>query len=523
WPSEGALDRAEHMEKGIITLGFTCIISTVIGAVTNYRATKDTARRQRVRLVARVALVCGGCVLVAGPLSIVVLGEPLIDRNLLTLFVLPVPLALAFAILRHQLFGIDVIVNRTLVYGALTALIVAVYVFAVGVLSALSQTSGNLLISLLATGLIAMLFQPLRARLQRGVNRLLYGERDDPYAALSQLGQRLEATLAPEAVLPTIVETVATTLKLPYVALELGSNEQRVLRAEYPAHSASFDGVYTERSRSAQDRLGTERAALLRLPLVYQHETLGELVVAPRSGEEQFSAADLRLLNDLARQAGIAAHAVRLTTDLQSSRERLVTAREEERRRIRRDLHDGLGPALASLTLQIDAAREELVADSAAADAMLVELKADVQAAIADIRQLVYGLRPPALDELGLVAALRTQVARYSRPELTITLAAPDDLPQLPAAVEVAIYRIVLEALTNVVRHAQARTCAIRLTLGERLELEIRDDGRGLPEHAQPGVGLHAIRERAAELGGSCTIESVPGMGTCVRAVLPVS
>jgi len=215
--------------------------------------------------------------------------------------------------------------------------------------------------------------------------------------------------------------------------------------------------------------------------------------------------------------------ALRLAADLQRSREQLVTAREEERRRIRRDLHDGLGPAMAGLTLKIDAAGEELEADVAAAAAMLVDLKADVQAAIADIRRLVYDLRPPALDELGLAGALRTQVACYSGPALHITLDAPEDLPPLPAAVEVAAYRIVLEALTNVVRHAQAHTCQIRLTVRDRLDLEIRDDGRGLPEHAQPGVGLHAIRERAAELGGSCMIESVPGTGTCVRAVLPVS
>jgi len=527
WPSEGALDRAEHMDKTIIALGFVSTISTAIGAVTSYRATRDSARRQRVRLVARVALVCGGCLAVAGPLSIVILGYPLIDRNLLTLFVLPVPLAFGFAILRHQLFDIDIIVNRTLVYGALTAIVVGVYVLAVGALSVLLETQGNLVVALLATGLVAIMFQPLRERLQRSVNRLMYGERDDPYAVLSRLGQRLEATLAPDTVLPTIVETIKDALRLPYVAIALKQGDEMVLAAESGDKQIRRPG---DKQTSGPDQdISLSPSLLVSLSLSYQGEQVGELRLAPRSGEDTFSATDRRLFADLVRQAGIAVHAVRLHTqtlqlaaDLQRSREQLVSAREEERRRIRRDLHDGLGPALAGFTLQIDAAREELVEDIAVADAMLIDLKADVQAAIADIRELVYGLRPPALDELGLVGALRAQVAHYSGPTLQVTLDAPQNLPQLPAAVEVAVYRITLEALTNVVRHAEAHTCAIRLALGERLELEIRDDGRGLPEHHLLGVGLHAMRERAAELGGSCMIESHSGVGTCVQASLPV-
>jgi signal transduction histidine kinase len=514
------------MDKGIIALGFVSVISTAIGAFTNYGATRGSSRR-RVRLVAHTALVCGGFILVAGPLSIVVLGYPLLDRNLLTLFVLPVPLAFAFAILRHHLFDIDIIVNRTLVYGALTAIVVGVYVLVVGALSLLLEAQGNLLIALLATGLVAVLFQPLRERLQRGINRLMYGERDDPYRVLSRLGQRLEATLAPDTVLPTIVETIKEALKLPYVAIALKQGDELVIRARSGNIETRRPG--DKENDEPRTSVSLSPDLLVSLPLAYQGEQVGELRLAPRSGEEIFSASDRRLFADLVRQAGIAVHAVRLHTqtlqlaaDLQRSREQLVSAREEERRRIRRDLHDGLGPALAGFTLQIDAAREELVDDSAGADARLVDLKTDIQAAIADIRRLVYDLRPPALDELGLLGALRTQVAHYSGPTLQVTLDAPDDLPPLPAAVEVAIYRIVLEALTNVVRHARAHTCQIRLNVRERLELEIHDDGRGLPEHYLPGVGLHAMRERAAELGGSCLIESHPGAGTFVLATLPL-
>src|SRR5207247_5901746 len=228
------------------------------------------------------------------------------------------PLSFGFAMLRYRLWDIDIIINRTLVYGALTAVVVGVYVLVVGTLGTLLHTFGDFPISLLATGLVAVLFQPLRARLQRGVNRLMYGERDDPYAVLSRLASRLQATLAPESVFPTIVETVAQALKLPYAAIALKQDDEFITAASY---GLSQDNPFI-------------------LPLVYHTEPIGELLLAPRAPGEAFTAADRRLLEDIAHQAGAAAHAVRLPADLQRSREHLVTAREEERRRLRRDLHD---------------------------------------------------------------------------------------------------------------------------------------------------------------------------------------
>jgi signal transduction histidine kinase len=404
------------------------------------------------------------------------------------------------AILRHRLYDIDLIINRTLVYGALSAGVVGLYVLLVGALGALFQSSGNMVIALLATGLAAFLVQPLRARLQRAVNRLMYGERDDPYAVLSRLSQQLKTTLAPTAVLPTIAQVVAQTLKLPYVALALTHGNRLEIAAAY--------------GRPAGDPV--------QLPLIYQAETVGQLLVAPRTPGEAFTPAERRLLEEIALQAGVAAHAVRLTADLQHSRERLITAREEERRRLRRDLHDGLGPQLASLTLTLAAARELLRHDVDAADMLLQELAIHTQAAIADIRRVVYDLRPPALDDLGLVLALREQAAHYSQAGLQITIDAPEQLPPLPAAVEVAAYRIVQEALTNVVRHAQAQTCAVCLTLSDAFDVEIHDDGVGLPPSGRAGVGLTSMRERTTELGGTCQIESVPGRGTCIHARLPL-
>ncbi|MDQ3891385.1 MAG: sensor histidine kinase, partial [Actinomycetota bacterium] len=257
---------------------------------------------------------------------------------------------------------------------------------------------------------------------------------------------------------------------------------------------------------------------------------IGEFILAPRAQGEDFSPADRRLLEDLARQTEVAAYAVRLTDDLQRARERLVSAREEERRRLRRDLHDGLGPQLSGQALTIDAIRSLVKRDPAAAEELLVDLKAQTRGAAADIRHLVYALRPPALDSLGLVGALHKSAAQCERDgSLRVDVAAPEVIPPLPAAVEVACYRIAEEALTNVVRHAEAQTCALSLAIDEggKLRLEVRDDGRGLPdsragEAGRAGVGLTTMRERAAELGGRLVVEALPEGGTCVCAELPL-
>jgi signal transduction histidine kinase len=310
-------------------------------------------------------------------------------------------------------------------------------------------------------------------------------------------------------VLPTVCTTVKEALKLPYVAIELERN-------------ATYE-IVASAGEPAQDSQ--------RLPLVYGGETVGRLVVSPRAGDDAFTAADQHLLGDLAHQIGIAAHAVRLTdealrlsADLQRSRERLVTTREEERRRLHRDLHDGLGPTLGSLALKLDVASDLLERDPAAARALLSGLKTQTQSAVADIRRLVYALRPPALDDLGLLGAIGETAAQYSNNGLRVSVEEPGQLPSLPAAVEVAAYRIVQEALTNVVRHAEASECVIRLALDDAhrtLRLEVRDDGRGLPSERGRGVGLASMRERAAELGGECVVESFPAGGTRVRASLP--
>lgn len=523
--------------------------------VTNYRSL-DADDRQRARwvLLAFLTLLIVGLILSTIPDALGrITRRPDLDpvlaelrNNLIWIAALLIPAAFVIAILRHRLFDIELVINRALVWGGLTALTMGFYVLIVGALSALFQTSTSPVAFFLATGVVAVLFQPVRQRLQRGVNRLMYGERDDPYAVLSRLGQRLGGALAPDAVAPTIVESIAAAFKLPYVALAVpgieavrqppsglaGSSRLREQPAEasIPGNHGRGDGGGLARSSEPLAAWGHPPAyPLVRLPLMHQGQAVGELLLAPRSPGENFSLVDRRLLDDLARQAGTALFAAqqtwqaqRLAEDLQRSRERLVTAREEERRRLRRDLHDGLGPVLASLTLKVDAARDELAYDAASAAEMLADLKGDIQAAVGDVRRLAYDLRPPALDDLGLAASLCLLAERYQSSSLTITCDLPADLPPLPAAVEVAIYRITGEALTNVVRHAGAHTCTVRLAVAERIELTIRDDGRGLPTDAAAGVGLLSMRERAAELGGECAVTSGMGGGTTVRVWLPL-
>jgi two-component system NarL family sensor kinase len=246
-------------------------------------------------------------------------------------------------------------------------------------------------------------------------------------------------------------------------------------------------------------------------------------VVAQRNRREAFGPRDLRLLEELARPIAVAAHAAALTRDLQHSRESLVIAREEERRRIRRDLHDGLGPALAGVAFGIDAARNTLRRDPEATDRALAEIKAEVQTSLGDVRRLVYDLRPPALDRLGLVPTIEEYAARLGeRTSLQITVFATG-LPSLSAAVEVAAYRIVSEALANVARHSGATSCTVALVGGPAdLAVEVRDDGRGIGEDVVAGVGLRSMRERVDELGGRYEVVCPAEGGTSVRAWLPL-
>jgi signal transduction histidine kinase len=411
------------------------------------------------------------------------------------------PISIGIAILRHDLWDIDIIINRTLVYGSLTALIVAIYVVIVGGLGMLFQVQTNALISLAAAGIIAVLFQPLREILQRRVSRMLYGERDDPAAVLTRLAHHPETAETPSAILPNLVETIAYTLKIPHVAIWL------------PAGIGQMEpvAVWGEATNQTQT-----------IPLTYQKQAIGKLVVAWRGPHEQFNRHERDLLTTIAALTATVVRAVQLAEELHRSRQRIVTAREDERRRLRRDLHDGLGPQLASQTLGLEAVAQLMPANPEKAQVLLNSLKMQAQEAIQGVRRLVYDLRPPALDNLGLAGALQQSAARYETDELRFNFDMPAILPELPAAVEIAVYRIALEAMTNVVHHARATLCSVRLFCTDsQVIIEVRDNGRGLAQNHPSGVGLQAMRERTTELNGQFVLESLPSSGTLVQARLP--
>ena len=508
WSPEGPL-------WSVVDVAF--VLSAVFAVGYRYRKVSTPEQRRQTRWVV-FGLVVGLPGFFLGDAMMRNIGSSPVGIACLLGFLVVMPIAfnlptvmLGIAILHDRLFDIDVVLGRTLVWLFLTATITGTYIGVVVGIGGLIGARSSLILSLVATGLVAVAFQPLRLRVQRVVNRLLFGDRDDPYAVLARLGHHIEDSLNPTELLPAIVRTTAEMLRLPYAALFLE-------RAGGPVLVATS---------------GVASASTLRLPLVYQGQAVGALEVATRSPGEVFGRADRRLLDDLARQIGVAARTVSLAAELQQSRERIVTAREEERRRLRRDLHDGLGAQLAALIMQAGAARAVLRSDPDAADRELADLRQELRAAVADVRRLVLGLRPPALDELGLTGALRARLARLDRggidaaaPGMRVRFDAEEPLPPLSAAAEVAAFRIIEEAVTNAVKHAQASCATVTLGLhGDALLITVGDDGIGIPPVPDTsGLGLQSIRERATELGGTFVVAAGPGgRGTLVRVTLPTA
>ena len=393
------------------------------------------------------------------------------------------------AILRYRLFDIELALSRTLTYGSLTIGVVGVYGL---VLWLAGRLFGDRPVAgLLAVGVVAAAVQPAHGLLRRRVERWVYADRSDPRGALRRLSDRVEQTADPDLVVQTVTDSVADAVKVDRVWVELVRDES----TPRPGDS------------------------VVRIPLSHRGERLGDLALEMPPGR-QLSASDLSLLHDLARHASVVVSSVHLTLDLQRSRARLVTAREEERRRLRRDLHDGLGPSLAAMVLKLNAAQTRT--DEVERNRLLAESRDETRAMIAEVRRLVDDLRPPAIDEVGLVGAIRQRTAALSRADLLVEVSGPAPLPALPAAVEVAAFRIATEAVTNVARHSGATRCVVHVAVNGAFELSVSDNGHGAPTGTRPGVGWTSMTDRAAELGGSCTISMRSGGGTVVRAVLPL-
>ena len=493
-------------------------LAIAVGSLRTRWRTADRDERQQLKWVLFALTIAAGVLVgaVVDTFLVEVLGIDArigwLESTLLPVSWVGVAVALGLGILRYRLYDVDLIINRTVVYATMSAIVVTAYAAVVVGAAALVPGLDGSATALVATALVAVAFAPVRSRVQDGIDRMVFGRRGDPYGVLTDLGGALARSGAPDVMLHTVAETVAAALKLPGVAIELAINggwETRTTTGNVAGASA-----------------GTEVVALR-----YQGEVVGRMVAARRSPTEPLHPDDLRLLENVAHHAAALAHTVRLTLALRRSREALVLAREEERRRLRRDLHDGLGPALASQTFRLDAALELLGTRPDTAAEQLRVLKAQNQELVADIRRLVYELRPPALDQLGLAGALAAhagQLARSGRPALEVGTD-PDPLPEIPAAVEVAAYRIGSEAITNVVRHAGASTCTVALAAGDgALTVRVADNGVGVGRVGRSGVGrsgvgMTSMRERAAELGGTVVVANGRPTGTVVTATLPLA
>lgn len=481
-----ALGGVAEVVRGV---SFPLFVAGVIGAaaslVARWRRGNDVVRHQlrwfTGAVVLLVAAVIADGMLLFGPFS---------GAVVFTVLLLPAA-AVVVAVLRFHLYGIDLIVNRSLVYGALTLAAFGLYL---GVVVTLGSVAGSVVGSVVATAAVAVAFQPLRLGLQRGIDRLLYGDRRAPEAARRRLDRRL-ATTGIGDLLQVCADELTDALRVRGVAVSAGS------------------GSGEDRDRAVSGLVVGDAHCV---PLIHEDVVAGEVEIATTEAD----VLDERVLHQILPAVALAARMVALTADVRRSREEAVVGREEERRRIRRDLHDGLGPALAGVALGLEGASDLVrVAPDHAAE-RLAQLREDIVGVIAEVRKAVYGLRPSALDELGLVPALRERAEAIASGSVAVELDLPDNPPDLAAALEAAIFRIATEAMTNVVRHSRARHCTVRLEMGDPISLIVEDDGIGC--NGARGVGMMAMSERAAELGGSLAVENAGGGGTRVVARLPL-
>ncbi|MGC4110189.1 MAG: sensor histidine kinase [Nocardioides sp.] len=399
--------------------------------------------------------------------------------------------AMAIGVRRPRIVDVRGLVVQVVVLGVVLICYLAIFVGTVSTLDMLGQPDPSIGVLAVIGAAAAATFHPLRVMLRGAIDEMIFGDRPDPLDAAARVVDRIgdDPVLALRAIREALV--------LPYASLTAG-------------------GVELAAS-------GTPVTYVRRLPLALGDDEVGEVVVGLRPGDLSLSAGDEHVLRIVAPLLAQTLRARALAEDLATSRGQAIAAIEEERRRLRRDLHDGLGPTLSGIAFTADAARNTLHERPDSADELLKGLRAEAVTAVGEIRRLVYDMRPPALDELGLVPALRQRAAGVRTPEgqaMRVTVLAPDELPELSAAVETAAYRIALEALTNAARHSGGDTAELELDVrDDRLAVRVRDSGRhGHPW--TPGVGISSMRERAAEVGGTVTIDGA-GSGATVEALLP--
>ena len=490
------------------------ILGVVASIVVRFRRSRGVEREQMKWFLFSFLLV---------PVALALNNVPVLDRLSFLIAVPAVAVSIAVAVLRYRLYDIDVVISRTLVYGALAAFITAVYVGIVVGIGTLIGSGGqpNLALSIVATAVVAVAFQPVRERLQKVANRLVYGKRATPYEVLSQFSERVAESYAASDVLPRMARVLAEGTGAAHAAVWLRSGSMLRQAALWPKGSEP-----AEPSRMVGDSLpqmvGTDRAVEVR----HQGELLGALTVNKRQGES-LTPVEEKLLDDLASQAGLVLKNVGLTDELllrleelRASRQRLVAAQDEERRRLERNLHDGAQQNLVALKVKLGLAEMFVDKDPARAKATLAELKADTDEALETLRDLARGIYPPLLADKGLYAALESQARKATIP---VEVQA-DGIDRYPQDVEAAVYFCCLEALQNVQKYAKATRAIVHLAERDGdLIFEVEDDGKGFdPATGKRGSGMTNMADRLDALGGGVEVDSALGRGTQLRGHVPV-
>jgi signal transduction histidine kinase len=437
-------------------------------------------------------------------------------------FALGIPAAVTIAILKYRLYDIDVVISRTLVYGALGAFITLVYIAIVVGIGSLIGSGGrpNIALSIVATAVVAVAFQPVRERLQKVANRLVYGKRATPYEVLSQFSERVAESYAADDVLPRMARVLADGTAAARAGVWLRTGNVLRQTASWPLDSAAAEPTRVV-GNSLPEILDTDRAVEVR----HQGELLGALTITKRKGES-LTPVEEKLLRDLAGQAGLVLKNVGLTAellarleDLRASRQRLVAAQDEERRRLERNLHDGAQQNLVALKVKLGLAEMFADRDPARAKQTLAELKVDADEALATLRDLARGIYPPLLADQGLVAALESQARKATLPVQVDA----DGVGRYPQEVEAAVYFCCLEALQNVQKYAAAQRAMVKLEGSESgLTFAVIDDGQGFDAATvKRGAGLTNMTDRIDALGGRLEVSSTPERGTSVHGSLP--
>jgi signal transduction histidine kinase len=493
------------------------IVAAMVSLVVRYRRAQSELRHQLKWFVAAIAF--AGLAVIPAFLG----ASDFLSALGLLFVVMAISTGIAIAVLKYRLYDIDVIISRALVYGTLAAFITAVYVGIVVGVGTLVGGGGqpNLLLSIVATAVVAVAFQPVRERLQRIANRLVYGKRATPYEVLSQFSERVAETYGAEEALPRMARVLAegTGAERAQVWLRAGT----LLRptAAWPEAGGAEEPVPV--SGDDLPELPGEHA----VPVRHQGEVLGALTVTKRQGES-LTPIEQKLLDDLAHQAGLVLKNVGLTAelrarleDLRASRQRLVAAQDEERRRLERNLHDGAQQNLVAIKVKLGMADALADKDPAKARELVGQLKADTDEALETLRDLARGIYPPLLADRGLKAALESQARKATLP---VEVEA-NGLGRYPQEIEAAVYFCCLEALQNVQKYAEAEGAVLKLSgsVGSLL-FEVADNGKGFEVALTTrGAGLTNMTDRIDALGGLIQMSSTPGRGTRIHGSLPVA